>query len=297
MGLDYSIYMEQVPTAIMFKDVRHKEARKRYHFMDKFYEDAAAGTLPDYSWLEPSYFDVPETGRYAADQHPAHDVSVGDELIKKIYESIRASPQWNTTAFIITYDEHGGFFDHVTPPENIPNPDDMICEESNGGFNFDRQGVRVPFIVVSPWVEKGKLVHAQSSDEGQYEHSSIPATVIHKLLEPAEDFPQPGYLTKRDAWAATFETVFDDLDAPRTDCIETLPEIASHRVLFPASLSKISGIATMSDFQQNIVMMMAGAVEDTAVTDNVASLAEWSEAQGGVYVEEKMKQFMNSGEE
>ena len=112
MGLDYRIYMEQVPSAVMFKDVRHKDARHRYRFLDALYEDLSSGDMPEYSWVEPSYFDVPELNKYASDQHPAHDVSEGDALIKSIYEAVVASPVWNETAFIITYDEHGGFFDH-----------------------------------------------------------------------------------------------------------------------------------------------------------------------------------------
>ena len=74
--------------------------------------------------------------------HPDHDVSEGDKLIKKIYDALRAGPKWESTALIITFDEHGGFFDHVPPPTNIPNPDGL--NSTNPAFDFTREGVRVP---------------------------------------------------------------------------------------------------------------------------------------------------------
>ena len=90
--------------------------------MNKLFEDIADGALPDLSWSEPAYFNSDHDYK-ATDQHPDHDISLGENLIKDIYEPLRASPLWNETAFIITYDEHGGFFDHVALPENIPSPD------------------------------------------------------------------------------------------------------------------------------------------------------------------------------
>ena len=91
----------------------------------------------------------------ANDDHPSHDVANGQRLVKEVYETLRGSPQWNETLLVITYDEHGGFYDHVqTPYVNVPNPD------GNTGpppafFKFDRLGVRVPTIMVSPWIKKG----------------------------------------------------------------------------------------------------------------------------------------------
>jgi phospholipase C len=163
MGLDYRIYFELVPALLMFKDLRHKDARPKYHGFKKFYEDVAAGDLPELSWLEPAYYTVGNNTHghqiVADDQHPDHDVSLGDKLIKDVYESLRASPVWNKTAFIITYDEHGGFFDHVSPhPDPVPSPDGINCTEDP--FDFTRIGVRVPTIVISPWVKKGAVIHA-----------------------------------------------------------------------------------------------------------------------------------------
>ena len=108
MGLDYRLYMKQVPANLMFKDMRRKEARHRYRLFPTLLEDLKAGTVPDFSFIEPGYFDTPFES--ASDQHPDHDVSAGEQLIKEVYEAVRSSPVWNTTALVITWDEHGGFF-------------------------------------------------------------------------------------------------------------------------------------------------------------------------------------------
>jgi phospholipase C len=119
------------------------------------------------------------------------------------------SPAWNETALLITYDEHGGFYDHVPPPTNVPTPDEA-SEKSSSGFKFDRLGVRVPTILVSPWVEKGGVVSYGQSGE-IFEHSSIAAT-IRKM------FGLDNFLTMRDAWAATFDYVFER-GTYRDDCL------------------------------------------------------------------------------
>ena len=103
--------------------------------------------------IEQRYFDV---DLYPAnDDHPSHDVARGQKFVKEVYEILRASPQWKEMALLITYDEHGGFYDHVpTPVTGVPNPDGIIGPDPYY-FRFDRLGVRVPTILVSPWVEKG----------------------------------------------------------------------------------------------------------------------------------------------
>ena len=78
--------------------------------------------------------------------HPDHDVSLGEELVKQIYENLRASPIWEESVFMITYDEHGGFFDHVHPPTNVPNPDGK--NSTDDPFDFTRLGVRIPTVCV-----------------------------------------------------------------------------------------------------------------------------------------------------
>lgn len=153
-GLDFGIYFQNIPTTLFYRNLRKLKYIKKFHQFDlKFKRDARDGKLPPLTVIEPRYFDL--TGLPANDDHPSHDVANGQMLVKEVYEALRASPQWNETLLVITYDEHGGFFDHVqTPFVNIPNPD------GNTGpapyfFKFDRLGVRVPTIMVSPWIKKG----------------------------------------------------------------------------------------------------------------------------------------------
>jgi len=191
-------------------------------------------------------------------QHPDHDVSVGDQLIKDVYEALRSSPAWNKTALVITYDEHGGFYDHVVPPD-APSPDGLNStgkaeDGGDGAFSFDRIGVRVPTIIVSPLIPKGTVVHEPTEGEGQFEHSSIISTVVHKLFEAAEGKEKPEYLTARDEWAGTFEDVFS-LSEPRTDCISTLPVIESHRKQFPHTLPPLDGMMEISELQEELLQL------------------------------------------
>lgn len=153
-GLDFGIYYQNIPTTLFYRNLRKLKYISKFHQYDlRFKKDARNGKLPPLTVIEPRYFDL--TGLPANDDHPSHDVANGQMLVKEIYETLRASPQWNETLLVITYDEHGGFFDHVkTPFVNIPSPD------GNTGpapyfFKFDRLGVRVPTIMVSPWIKKG----------------------------------------------------------------------------------------------------------------------------------------------
>ena len=100
----WGIYFSDAPTNVGFQYTwAHLD---KFHFLDTFYKDAAAGTLPSLSWIEPAYFDF--LGQAATDQHPDHDVAEGERLIGEIYAAVRSSPLWNNTLLLVTYDEHGG---------------------------------------------------------------------------------------------------------------------------------------------------------------------------------------------
>ncbi|XWS57977.1 hypothetical protein CRYUN_Cryun09bG0219800 [Craigia yunnanensis] len=156
----------------------------------------------------------------ANDDHPSHDVSEGQKLVKEIYEALRSSPQWNEILFLVIYDEHGGFYDHVPTPTGVPSKDDIVGPEPYN-FKFDRLGSRVPAIMVSPWIERGTVLHRPSGPDptSEFEHSSIAATV--KKIFTLKEF-----LTKRDAWAGSFDIVVNR-SSPRTDCPEELVQAAA----------------------------------------------------------------------
>jgi len=153
-GISFGIYFQNVPTTLFYRNLRKLKYVSRFHDYDTLFKrHAKEGKLPGYVVLEQRYFNLKVAP--ANDDHPSHDVYEGQRFVKEVYETLRASPQWNQTLFLITYDEHGGFYDHVpTPVRGVPNPDGIVGPEPFN-FKFDRLGVRVPTIAVSPWIEKG----------------------------------------------------------------------------------------------------------------------------------------------
>lgn len=151
--LDFGIYYQNIPAVLFFKNLRKLKYVSKFHsYKLTFKEHAKLGKLPNYSVIEQHYFDLDASP--ANDDHPSHDVALGQKLVKEVYETLRSSPQWNETALLITYDEHGGFYDHVpTPVSDVPNPDGIVGPEPFF-FNFNRLGVRVPTLLISPWIDK-----------------------------------------------------------------------------------------------------------------------------------------------
>jgi phospholipase C len=147
----------------------------------QFLDDCKKGNLPDYSFIEPNYSDhESDSGEEVAnDQHPDHNVQQGEVFIASVYQAIKNNPElWESTALLITYDEHGAIFDHVPPP-NCGKDRFKADGNSNGtgvDFWFDRLGVRVPTILVSPWIQAGTVVNRI------FDHASIPATVTKFFL-------------------------------------------------------------------------------------------------------------------
>src|SRR5262252_6837312 len=147
----------------------------------QFLKDCEEGNLPDYSFIEPNYSDHQgDSGEEVAnDQHPDHNVQQGEVFIASIYQAIKNNPElWKTTALLITYDEHGGIFDHVPPPKCVKDKFKADGNVTGTGvdFYFDRLGVRVPTILVSPWIPKGAVVSRV------FDHASIPATITKFFL-------------------------------------------------------------------------------------------------------------------
>jgi len=194
-----------VPQVSALKGVTVLDINSLTHFASDL-----QGPYPyQYTFIEPNYGDI--TGNtYAggSSQHPMDDVFGGEGLIKAVYEAIRNSPLWDTSLLIVTYDEHGGFFDHVPPVAAPPPGDGSGSTYNESGFTFDLLGVRVPTIVVSP------LIAAGTVDTSVYDHSSVPAT-----LERLFGFPS---LTNRDQAAGDVRGLLT-LTTARTDCPTTLP--------------------------------------------------------------------------
>jgi len=185
---------------------------------EQFISDCENGSLPEYSFIEPSYNDHPgDSGAIiASDQHPDHHVQEGERFIASVYNAIRDNPSlWRTTALLVVYDEHGGIYDHVVPPACTPDGFSASANDTGTGmeFKFDRLGVRVPAILVSPWVPKGTVVKGPYEPGGRtFEHASIPATVTKFFLGDAQRSP-------REKQADTFLDLLT-LDTMRTDAPE-----------------------------------------------------------------------------
>src|ERR1700722_610741 len=142
----------------------------------QFLSDCDEGALPDYSFVEPNYNDheTDDGEEVASDQHPDHDVQAGEYLIAEVYMRIKRNPAlWASTALLVLYDEHGGIFDHVAPPNCTPDKLTASANSTGTGmeFSFDRLGVRVPAVLISPWIPKSTVV------DRVFDHASIPATV------------------------------------------------------------------------------------------------------------------------
>ncbi|KAL8170155.1 hypothetical protein V2J09_021959 [Rumex salicifolius] len=160
------------------RQLRNFNYLKHFHQFDmEFKSHCKKGKLPNYVAIEQRFFDIKNLP--ANDDHPHHDIYEGQKFVKEVYEALRSSPQWNKMLFIVVYDEHGGFYDHVpTPVDGVPNPDGLVSPAPYN-FNFDRLGVRVPAILVSPRIDPGTVLHEPMGPypTSQFEHSSIPATV------------------------------------------------------------------------------------------------------------------------
>jgi phospholipase C len=194
-------YSELPLTRQTFTDITQAPLSNFGTFGD-FQSAVQSGTLANFVFLEPSW------GSNGNSQHPNYDVAAGEALIAQVYNTLVGSAVWNETLLIITYDEHGGCFDHVPPPSNATPPDNLAGEY---GFDFKRFGLRVPTVLVSPWIEAGTVYRVQPGADGSvtpFDHTSVLKTVEMRFNLPS--------LTERDAAAPDVAGVLT-LTTARTD--------------------------------------------------------------------------------
>jgi phospholipase C len=152
----WKIYHDGIPQSLVLSRLHGRLGH--YHGMDKFFQDCAgsADAFPEFAFIEPRYFGSRENS-----QHPPSNIRAGEELLGSIYKALRSNQAlWESTLFVVTYDEHGGFYDHFTPGAALP-PDNL-----NSEYTFDQLGVRVPTLLISPWLDRG-LLHQT------YDHTSL----------------------------------------------------------------------------------------------------------------------------
>ncbi|RMF12700.1 MAG: hypothetical protein D6761_12300 [Candidatus Dadabacteria bacterium] len=204
--ISWTIYSQDLPGAAMFPHLLGKggEHLKGY---DEFFEDAAAGRLPAVALVDPEF----NAGVDRTDEHPPGSHQAGQAFVASVVNAVRDSPLWPSSAVIVTYDEHGGYYDHVPPPPACP-PDEHapILDGDDVQAAFDRFGFRVPLLVVSPWARPGYI-----------EHRTLDHTSVIRMIEARYDLPA---LTARDANALPLTVLFDFSGEPPLLDAAPLPE-------------------------------------------------------------------------
>jgi phospholipase C len=231
--------------------------------MDEFYRDARQGTLPSYAFVEPRLV-VNHN-----DQHPPMDDFLftnselaGEQLIHDVYQAVRGGKDWARTLLVITYDEHGGCYDHVPPPPTVPPEPHRPAGQYE--FKFDRLGVRLPTVLISPLIEPGTIVHTL------FDHTSIIKTATNRWGLPP--------LTERDKAAKDLAEVLT-LDKPRDD----LPEITPR----PYTRLPRPEDEPLNDFQKGVLGLVAGVeamnrIDSTkSVPEKIADLGNLVENEAG----------------
>jgi phospholipase C len=153
--IDWRVYHEGLPFfAMMPNQINRILTSGRFRPLAKLFEDATddSGEFPEVVFVEPWYTDGPHHD-LSRDDHAPSSIVGGQQFLNEVYRSIRESPNWASTVMIVNYDEHGGFFDHVSPPQVTTTPPHEGT--SNPGFAY--LGVRVPALIVSPLVSAGRV--------------------------------------------------------------------------------------------------------------------------------------------
>jgi phospholipase C len=190
--VSWRVYFDNLASPFLIENFRANPSQvARCVKSPAFFADAAAGRLPRVSFVEPNF-------SVQSEENP-QDVAFGEGLLARVVAALMSSPQWRSTALFVTYDEHGGYYDHVPPPRAIP-PDDTppdLGAPGEGTFpaGYDRYGFRVPLTVVSPWA-RPRYVSRFIAD-----HTSLLSFVEHKWNLPA--------LSRRDANAWPLHDMFD----------------------------------------------------------------------------------------
>ena len=207
------------PFSFILKGANVNRLLGRFRGFDDFVSEINEPDFGDrFVFIEPKYgehtFDLfgPNDFSCGSSMHPLDDVTRGEQLIKTVYEGIRNSPHWESSMLIITFDEHGGFYDHVQPGTAVPPGDIQTAAYNQNGFKFDQLGVRVPALVISPYTPAGVVDHTV------YDHTSMLAT--------AERLFGMDSLTDRDAAANDLLHLLP-LTVPRTDAPTTLQPVAT----------------------------------------------------------------------
>jgi phospholipase C len=228
--VDWYSYAQDVPMALLLLTTYTTNVS---HFLPvtpcsgttcrNFMDDARNGNLPQFAFLESS--DGSSAYPSPPDEHPPGDPQVGQQWLQTVLDAIMQSPDWPKTAVFLTYDEHGGLYDHVPPPAAVP-PDELA--PATGPTAFNMYGPRVPLILISPYAKRGHVSHNVS------DHTSITRFVEARFNLPA--------MTRRDANADPLYDLFD-FDHPNTD-VPSLPTVTIDQPVLNACISQFPNAST-----------------------------------------------------
>jgi phospholipase C len=260
---------DEFPTSVVLRGMLDEDVEEtlgaisNYRDLSDFPRAVADPSFqPAYNFIEPSYGGLLFGAhmKCGSSMHPVDDVTRGECLIKRVYEAIRNSPHWGESLLIITFDEHGGFYDHDPPPAAVkPSPNLESSPLNRSKFTFEQLGVRVPTILVSPWIPKNSIDHTP------YDHSSVPKTLEEIFgLDP---------MSERDRQASSVCPALD-LEDMRTDALTKVP--------LPA-VSNVGGcdgwIGTLERLVSEVPHLFRGDHPPTAVTQTFVHAAVRRELQ------------------
>jgi phospholipase C len=238
-------YFSDLPSTGVFRPFLSEHTRP----ITQFFADAAAGQLPPVAFVDPAF----GFGGVETDEHPPSDIRAGQFFVSQVVAALRNGPNWKDSILFITYDEHGGAYDHVRPPRarqgHARTPDGIFpgqCADATGplpgtGANctvsqstaaslcpaftpsgpypsdcpaFDQYGFRLPFIAVSPFAKPHYVSHTIG------DHASLLALIEKRFLTRDAD-EEPPHLTARDRHAHTLEDMFDFHGSPSLNAVIT----------------------------------------------------------------------------
>lgn len=266
-GFQGKTIFEMLPASVSWKCYSHDIASLRFFAkfraalvpqvdkIDKFYHDAKSGTLPNVSWIDPDFGIAVYPGA-PNDDHPPHDMRHCQNLVSRVYNALLAGPKWAQTLLLVVYDEHGGYYDHVSPRQFTP---------ADNNDEFKKYGVRVPFFAISPWVGKqtafGSSTNGLPAESLIFDHASILKTILKCFCKSGGNIPS---MTKRVDEANDLSVLLTENKA-RDNC-KPAPSIAN----VPTSLKDTFLMeADKSELQSSLDAMVANATVNGVPPDKL----------------------------
>lgn len=258
-------------------------SKLEFHSMDRFARDLQTNYPYPYTFIEPNYGDY-HTYEGGSSQHPMDDVYGGEQLLSAVVDAIQKSPHWSSSVLIVCYDEHGGFYDSVIPPIAVPPGDNSAPYGLNQhGFAFDRLGVRVPAMIVSPLVDAGV-------DPTRYDHSSV-----CKFLE---DLWKMAPLTDRDRYAnSPYPRLRDTPRDLRIDLPTMIPPVRAERPApsadraLPRSGNVVGALANLRKLEGELVERLSDAA---TTAEHAAQEPPRTFAEAEAYAARVLKTFQRA---